>query len=64
MTRHELREIISHQQDWLRAEREGISAELHGASLRGNFGQITRNLGRQGSLNRVPLRGHPLSAGR
>lgn len=64
MTRHELREIVSHHRDWLRGEREGISADSHGASLRGNFGQITRNLGRQGSLYRVPLRGHPMSAGR
>jgi hypothetical protein len=64
MTRYELRTIASHHRFWLRGEREGIAASLRGANLRGDFGEIMRNLGRPGSSLRTARSGHPLSASR
>ena len=63
MTRYELKTIASHHRYWLRGEREGIAADLRGANLRGDFGEIMRNLGRPGSL-REPRTRHLMSAGR
>ena len=34
----------------MRGEREGIAADLRGADLRGDFGEIMKNLGRPGSV--------------
>ena len=44
MTRYELKTLVSHHEDWLRGERNGIEAGLRRDDLRADFAEITRNL--------------------
>ena len=63
MTRYELKTLARHHRDWMRGEREGIAADLRGADLRGDFGEIMKNLGRPGSVRALRTR-HLTSPGR
>lgn len=61
MARFELRTMAQHHRSWLRGEREAISADLllslssiREANLRGDYGEIMRNLGRPVSSRRSP----------
>ena len=57
MTRYELRKIVSHHQDWLRGEREGIVGGVYAANQRGHIGAIERNLGPAPSTPRAQRQG-------
>ena len=59
MTRYELRKIVSHHQDWLRGEREGIAGSVYAANQRGHFGAIVRNPGPAPSTPRAQRQRHP-----
>ena len=62
MTRFELRTMAQHHRSWLRGEREAISADHREANLRGDFGEIMRNLGRPVSSRRSPDSRHSSQA--
>jgi hypothetical protein len=62
MTRYELRTLVSHHEDWLRGERNGVEAGLRKDDVRADFAEITRNLDRSDFLSQTHQSRH-LSVG-